>query len=333
MERSRKMVRNRSSQGIAEKMNNPRKIAILEGGSSPEAEVSRSSASQVFEALDSLGYQAETFEIGHRELAQRILDFDPDVAFPALHGPTGEDGTIQGFLEILGIPYVGSGVRGSALAMDKHISKKIFSELDIPNAKAMLVKNLPDPIEPFIQEVAKSLGERVVVKPVNQGSALGVEILSDLDKLGGTLSKSLQYGDCLIEQFFAGKEITVGILEIGEDVKPHPVIEVVTPENQWYDFSNRYGENLSKHIVPALLPEKLSTHLQKLALSAHQALGLQDLSRSDFIVGEDEEIILLEVNTLPGMTKTSLYPDGARFLGYEFPALIELLIVQAYNRR
>ena len=314
-------------------MNKPKKIAILEGGSSPEAEVSRSSASQVFKALDSLGYQAETFEIGHRKLAQRIANFDPDVAFPALHGPIGEDGTIQGFLEVLGIPYVGSGVRGSALAMDKHVSKKIFSELNIPNAKAMLIKNLPDPIEPFIQKVAKSLGERVVVKPVNQGSALGVEILSDLNKLELTLNKSMHYGDCLIEQFFAGKEITVGVLEILEDVKPHPVIEVVTPENQWYDYTNRYSENSSKHIIPALLPEKLSTHLQELALSAHQALGLRDLSRADFIVNEDEEIILLEVNTLPGMTKTSLYPDGARFLGYEFPALIELLIIQAYNRK
>ena len=314
-------------------MSQPKKIAILKGGDSPEAEISRSSASQVFEALDSLGYHAELFEIGDRQLAEQINRFDPDVAFPALHGPTGEDGTIQGFLEILEIPYVGSGVRGSALAMDKHMSKKIFTELNIPNAKAILIKQTPKPVEPFIEEIRETLGEQVVVKPVNQGSALGVEILGDLKNLEQKLHDSLQYGDCLIEQFFAGKEITVGILEIADSVKPHPVIEVVTPENQWYDFTNRYGENLSEHVIPALLPEKLSLHLQGLALSAHQALGLRDLSRADFIVGEDEEIILLEVNTLPGMTKTSLYPDGARHLGYDFPALIELLVNRAYNRR
>ena len=313
-------------------MSKAKKVAVLEGGDSPEAEISRLSASQVFEALDNLGYQAKRFEISHSGIAKTLTEFKPDVVFPALHGPTGEDGTVQGFLEILGLPYVGSGVRGSALAMDKHISKKVFDEIDIPNAKSKLVEHLPVNIDPLIEEVKTKIGERIVIKPVNQGSALGVEILNNLDSFGQKLKDCLQYGPCLIEQFFLGKEITVGILEVGTQIKAHPVIEIVTPENQWYDFKNRYGENRSQHIVPAAIASDLAKLLQDLAISAHQGLGLRDLSRADFIVGEDNQIILLEVNTLPGMTETSLYPEGARHIGYDFQDLIELLVEQAYKR-
>jgi len=308
------------------------RIGVLEGGNSAEADVSRSSAAQITEALKSQGYETKLIDISQAQLNEHILAFKPDVIFPALHGPVGEDGTIQGFLEILGIPYVGSNVRGSALAMDKGVSKKIFDTLAIPNATGILIEDLPSSMNSLHQKIKEKLGEKVVIKPINQGSALGVEIVSKLSDLETKLTNSLDYGPCLIESFIEGREITVGILDVGGKIIPFPVIEVVTPENEWYNFANRYGENLSEHIIPAPLPDSVSRLLQDFAISAHKGLGLRDLSRADFIVSSGGEIVMLEVNTLPGMTKTSLYPDGAKHLGYTFPLLIELLVEQAFSR-
>ena len=308
------------------------RIAVLEGGSSAEADVSRSSAAQVTKALKAHGYETKLIDIGQTRLTDQILAFKPDVIYPALHGPTGEDGTIQGFLEILGIPYVGSNVRGSALAMDKSISKKIFDSLAIPNATGMLIDELPISMNSLHQKIEETLGEKIVIKPVNQGSALGVEIVSDLSDLKTRLTRSLDYGPCLIESFIEGREITVGVLDIGGQTQPFPVIEVVTPDNEWYNFTNRYGKNLSEHIIPASLPDSVSKRLQDFAVSAHKGLGLRDLSRADFIVSSAEDIVMLEVNTLPGMTETSLYPDGAKHLGYTFPVLIQLLVEEAFSR-
>ena len=313
-------------------MKKANRIGILEGGSSAEAEVSRSSAAQINEALKAQGYETMLIDIGQTQLTDQILAFRPDVIFPALHGPVGEDGTIQGFLEILAIPYVGSNVRGSSLAMDKSVSKKIFDSLTIPTAAGIMVDELPISINSLQQNIEENLGEKIVIKPVNQGSALGVEIVSDLSDLKTRLIRSLDYGPCLIESFIEGREITVGVLDIGGQTKPTPVIEVVTPENEWYNFTNRYGKNLSEHIIPASLPDSVSKSLQDFATSAHKGLGLRDLSRADFIVSGEGEVVILEVNTLPGMTETSLYPDGAKHLGYTFPDLIQLLIEEAFSR-
>ena len=313
-------------------MRKANRIGVLEGGSSAEADVSRSSASQITRALQAQGYETKLIDIGQTQLTDHIMEFKPDVIFPALHGPVGEDGTIQGFLEILGIPYVGSDVRGSALAMDKSISKQIFDSLEIPSASGILIENLPPSMNSLRQIIKENLGEKVVIKPINQGSALGVEIVSDLRDLKTRLTSSLDYGPCLIESFIEGREITVGILDIGGKTMPFPVIEIVTAENEWYNFTNRYGKNLSEHIIPAPLPDSVSERLQDLAISAHKGLRLRDLSRADFIVSHEGEIVMLEVNTLPGMTETSLYPDGAKHLGYMFPELIKLLVDEAFRR-
>ena len=326
------MVRDRQSKRTQKKMRKANRIGVLEGGSSAEADVSRSSASQITRALQAQGYETKLIDIGQTQLTDHIMEFKPDVIFPALHGPVGEDGTIQGFLEILGIPYVGSDVRGSALAMDKSISKQIFDSLEIPIASGILIENLPPSMNSLRQIIKESLGEKVVIKPINQGSALGVEIVSDLRDLKTRLTRSLDYGPCLIESFIEGREITVGILDIGGKTMPFPVIEIVTAENEWYNFTNRYGKNLSEHIIPAPLPDSVSERLQDLAISAHKGLRLRDLSRADFIVSHEGEIVMLEVNTLPGMTETSLYPDGARHLGYMFPELIKLLVDEAFRR-
>lgn len=307
-------------------------IAVLMGGNSAEAEVSRASASQVADALKQHGHQANLLELDTASAAE-LARLAPDVVFPALHGPPGEDGTVQGFLEILGYPYVGSGVRGSAVAMDKGLAKTVFREHDLPVSEHVLLTVDADP-QAAVDEITRRFGERVVVKPLGQGSAIGVTPLANGGDMLPALKDALGYGGgALVEPYILGREITVGVLDL-HDAAPQafPVIEIRTASDEWYDYENRYKAGASEHIIPAPLSAATSDRLQDIALIAHQALGLDDLSRADFIVTEDEEIFLLEVNTLPGMTPTSLFPDGARAVGISFPELMDQLVASAIAR-
>ncbi len=306
-------------------------VAILMGGASAEAEVSRKSAAQVCAALEATGHAPHAIELDHN-CPQTLLSLKPDVVFPALHGPPGEDGTIQGFLEVLGLPYVGSNVRGSALAMDKALAKQIFRQHNLPVADDLVVSADTTDLGALAKTIVDRLGSAVVIKPLNQGSAIGVTPLPNGGDIEAALGMALTFGPCLVEPYIMGKEITVGILEVGSDCRVHPVIEIVTPTQQWYDYKNRYTPGHSEHLMPAPLPSALLGQLQDIALSAHKGLGLTDLSRADFIVTDAGEITLLEVNTLPGMTPTSLYPEGAAAIGYPFEALINHLVQQADTR-
>ncbi len=303
-------------------------VAVLMGGQSAEAEVSRNSAQQVSTALGSKGHAVTLVEVDDR-CAATLLDLQPQVVFPALHGPPGEDGTIQGFLEVLGLPYVGSGVHGSALAMDKAVTKALVSNLGLPVLPDRVVEHLDADI---VSELLSQFGERVVIKPLNQGSAIGVVRLPNGGDLAAALTEALQFGPCLVEPYTHANEITAGVLQKGDELIPHPVIEITTASDSWYDFENRYKPGASEHIIPARLSASTLAKLQDIAVSAHRILGLRDLSRTDFLVTDEEEIYFLEVNSLPGMTPTSLYPDGARHLGYDFPELMDFLVQQAWSR-
>ena len=308
-------------------------IAVLMGGRSAEAEVSRASAAEVAKALAKAGHKPQLVELDG-EAAATLLKMEPDVVFPALHGPPGEDGTVQGFLEILGFAYVGSGVRGSALAMDKAVAKDVFRRAELPVSSDLVFAPDADPAGAE-REVKAELGDRVVIKPLNQGSALGVTPIENGGELKGPLQAALAFGGgVLVEPFVLGREITVGVLDLhGREQLAFPVIEITTAAGEWYDYTNRYKEGASQHIVPAPLPDAVNAQLQQIARAAHDALGLRDLSRADFIVTEEEqEIFLLEVNTLPGMTPTSLFPDGAAALGIDFPELMDLLVTSASAR-
>lgn len=307
-------------------------VAVLMGGPSAEAGVSRTSARGVAAALETAGHQATLVELDARTAA-RLLELRPEVVFPALHGPPGEDGTVQGFLEILGLPYVGSGVHGSAAAMDKAIAKSVFARAGLPIAEDLV---FPAGVDPALAEaqIRARLGDRVVIKPLSQGSAIGVTPVANGGDLQAPLATALALGGgVLVEPFVLGREITVGVLDLhGQTPVVFPVIEIRTRENEWYDFENRYAVGGSEHIIPAPLPDDLTAQLKQVALEAHTALGLRDLSRADFIVTDDGRIVLLEVNTLPGMTPTSLFPDGARAIGIEFPALVDALVRSALDR-
>lgn len=307
-------------------------VAVLMGGPSAEAEVSRVSAAGVAAALTQAGHRATRIELD-AQTNQKLIELAPDVVFPALHGPPGEDGTVQGFLEILGLPYVGSGVHGSAAAMDKSLAKAIFRRAGLPVADDVVIASDCDPADAE-RQVLEQLGDRVVIKPLSQGSAIGVTLAANGGDLKIGLRKALEFGGgVLVEPYVLGKEITVGVLDLhGKAPMELPVIEIATAQNEWYDYTNRYTQGRSDHIIPARLPEAVNQRLQQIAVTAHIRLQLRDLSRADFIVTDRDEIVLLEVNTLPGMTPTSLFPDAARAVGYDFPALVDALVNSAFSR-
>ncbi len=306
------------------------RIAVVNGGQSAEADVSRSSARGVVKALSENYEQVASIELDQRITAS-LQAFSADVVFPVLHGPPGEDGTFQGFLEILDYLYVGSDVQASAFAMDKIIAKNIFAEAGLPLARQIMV-NESAGVAAAADQIVKELGSYVVVKPSSQGSALGVALIDDENQLHEALELAFTFDRrLLVEERIDGREITVGIIDTSQGCEAFPVIEIKTPESSWYDFEHRYTEGLSEHIMPADLPENLSKELQAFAVTAHQSLGCRDLSRADFIVAGDDSY-LLEVNTLPGMTPTSLYPDGAAGFGLDFASLVSHLVERAAAR-
>jgi len=305
-------------------------IAVINGGDSAEAEVSRSSARGVIAALQENFSLVNSIELDVN-IASTLSTFSPDVVFPILHGPPGEDGTLQGFLEILGYPYVGSDVHSSALAMDKIAAKQVFREADLPVADQCVIRR-EAAIADCVARITGQLGESVVVKPASQGSAIGVTLIDNVNELHDALVAAFEYDHrLLVEERIRGREITVGVIDTVDGTQPFPVIEITTPEGSWYDFEHRYTEGWSEHIMPADLPQQMTEELQRIAVAAHQSLGCRDLSRADFVV-TDKDIYLLEVNTLPGMTPTSLYPDGAKGYGLDFPDLCKCLVLRAANR-
>lgn len=255
-----------------------------------------------------------------------------DVAFIALHGPWGEDGTLQGLLDILGIPYVGSGVLASALAMDKVMAKRVLaaSGMDVPR-EAVVTRDAHARDPEGAARAAQALGYPVFVKPVRQGSSFGAEIVERPDQLVAAVADALRYDDrAMIEERVAGTELTVGVLGSGDDLVALPVIEIVTSRS-FFDYKAKYDPAATEEICPARIPEEAARRARDLALRAHRALGCDDLSRADMILARDR-LVVLEVNTIPGMTANSLLPKAARQAGIPFADLLERLIRSALAR-
>ena len=307
-------------------------VAVLYGGSSAEASVSVSSATGVQKALLASFDNAPMIELDDA-LISSLERLDPDVVFPVLHGPPGEDGTVQGLLEMMGFAYVGSGVRGSAVAMDKRMAKSVFVAEGLPVAATAFIER-GTPIDAAERIVRESFGDRVVIKPVGQGSALGVTPLPNGGDLREPLETALAFGDgVLIEPYVLGKEITVGVLDLhGQTPLALPVTEIRVAADEWYDFENRYAAGKSAHVIPAPLDDATSAALQDAARRAHRALDLRDLSRADFILRDDGSFVLLEVNAMPGMTPTSLFPDACQHAGWSFERLTRALVESATSR-
>ncbi len=298
------------------------RVAVLMGGRSAEREVSLNTGCEVGDALESLGWDVVRIDSGGARFIDELRTSGAGVAFICLHGRFGEDGTVQGLLELLDLPYVGSPVLASALAMDKVMSKRIFTCEGIRTPEHVVLRRGSAEEEARIVE---RLGERVVVKPASEGSSVGMHIVHERSELGGALEDAFAHDDVvLVERFVPGVEVTVGVLG-NERPTALPTLEIV-PANEFYDYESKYMPGMSTHIIPARIPEALREECSRLAVEAHVALGCRGMSRGDTIVAEDGTVYLLEVNTIPGMTKTSLLPDAARAAGIEFPQLCEMLV-------
>ncbi len=298
------------------------RVAVLMGGRSAEREVSLNTGQQVTRALETVGHDVVQIDSGAEGFIGELETTRPDVVFICLHGRFGEDGTVQGLLELLELPYVGSGVLASALAMDKVMSKHFFANEGLPTPAYVHVRRGAG----FdIEDATHLLGPKTVVKPANEGSAIGVTIAHDPGELPAALEEAFRFDDSvLVERFISGVEVTVGVIGNEEPIAL-PTLEIV-PEHEFYDYESKYVPGMSRHIIPARVGETIRAECERLALAAHHALGCRGMSRADLIVAEGGRVELLEVNTIPGMTSTSLLPDAARAAGIEFPELCDRLV-------
>ena len=297
-------------------------IAVLMGGWSPERDISRISGAKCAEALRELGYQVSEIDVT-RQLDAQLAELRPDICFNALHGVGGEDGEVQGLLEVLEIPYTHSGVRASALAMDKHLSKQIFAAAGLPVTESVLVEQAVS---------THPMAPPYVVKPVNQGSSVGVEIVSEgSNKVPDALSeKGWAFdGVAMVEKYIAGHELTCGVMgDMALDV-----MEIV-PVNGWYDYRAKYDDGGSRHECPADIDAALAARIQEVSLQAHMLLGCRGVTRADFRYdAAQDDLVLLEINTQPGMTPVSLVPEMAAHRGIDFNQLVQWIVEDASCRR
>ncbi len=331
------------------------RVTVLTGGATAERTVAFAGASQIVAALRGRGHEVYVVDTvtgllsdqdeRHRlsgqvgreppstadldeqerrflsaELAELAVVRGADVLFPCLHAGRGEGGSLQGILDVIGVPYAGSGPLGSALAMDKDLAKRLFRAAGVPVPAWFMA-----PVGP--EDVATALGWPVIVKPSKMGSSVGMTLVKNAKGLDPAIELARQYDDeVMVEQFIPGRELTVGILG---DV-PLPVGEII-PKHELFDYECKYTPGMSEDIFPAKLDAKLARQLQELALTAHRALKLGGYSRIDFRLSPEGDIFCLEANTLPGMTRMSLLPQAARAAGIEFPELCEHICRLARN--
>jgi len=302
------------------------RIAVLYGGKSAERDVSLRTGTAIYEALQSKGYNTVLIDVDDH-IVEHLRAAQIDVAFIALHGRYGEDGTIQGLLELLGIPYTGSGVLASALAMDKAMTKKIFLQDGIPTPIYMLVEQKDD-LDRKIAAILAQMRLPLIVKPSMEGSSIGLTMVQQETDLTAALKTAFEYSEkVLIEEFVKGTEITVGL--IGNDVlQALPIVEI-RPVKGLYNYEAKYTVGMTEFIVPATLGPTVYQHAQQLAVQAHRALGCRGVSRVDMIIDAAGKPWVLEVNTMPGMTATSLLPKAARQAGIEFADLVEKILLLA----
>lgn len=299
-------------------------VAVLHGGVSAEREVSLATGAQVVSALRQAGFEVTPIEVG-QDLAAVIAALQaakPDVVFNALHGRFGEDGCIQGVLDWLGLPYTHSGLRASALAMDKAAAKAAFAAAGLPVAPSRIVS-------PEQLEAEDPLPRPYVVKPVNEGSSVGVEIFREGDNRRAEVARAWRYDRRIMaEAYIPGRELTVAVM--GD--RPLDVTEIATG-NVFYDYEAKYADGGSRHTLPAPVHPAIREQAMQVALRAHQALGCRGVSRADFryddTAGEPGRLYILEVNTQPGMTRTSLVPEQAAHVGIGFPELCAWMVREA----
>jgi len=307
------------------------RVAVLKGGRSLERQVSLRSGARVQDALERLGHQVVAIDAGP-DLIQRLRDASPEVAFVAMHGRDGEDGTIQELLEILGIPYTGSGVLACVRAMDKVLAKHLMLEAGIPtpeffafNETAFRELGAAD----ALQAIEDRLDFPIVVKPAGQGSALGIKFAGTAGDVPGALVAAFSYDDkVLLERHVPGRDLAVSIL----DGEPLPVVEAVPQSEDFYDFESRYEIGRTSFVCPADLPGDASERAHELARRTYRLLGCYGFARVDLMLDEAEALFVLEANPIPGLTETSLLPQAAEAARIGFDELVGRILELAFER-
>ena len=299
-------------------------IAVLMGGWSAEREVSLMSGAGVAEALESIGHRVSRVDMD-RNVAARLAEIKPDVVFNALHGTPGEDGTVQGMLDLMGVPYTHSGLVTSVIAIDKQLTKQALVPHGIPMPGGRMVR---------VEELHERdpLPRPYVLKPVNEGSSVGVAIVTDAGNYGNPIMRDAvgpwqEFDELLAEPFIRGRELTTAVL--GD--KALGVTEL-RPKSGFYDYESKYTDGLTEHIFPADIPEAVTDACLRIACEAHRLLGCKGASRSDFRWDDSQGVdglFLLEVNTQPGMTPLSLVPEQARYLGMSYAELVQAIVEEA----
>jgi len=309
---------------------NKKTIALIFGGISSEREVSLNSGKQVYEALDKDKYNILKYD-PKTDIPRLVTDADGiDCALIILHGPYGEDGTVQGLLDLLDIPYQGAGVLGSAVAMNKLLSKHLYERAGLTVPPYALVRR-GEPVD--VDQIVTDLGLPLVVKPVETGSSVGMSIVRADSSLAAAVEKALEFGaTAMIEAYVTGTEITCGVLG-NQELEALPLIEIIPGENhEFFDYEAKYQPGATREICPAPIDARLTQKAQACAIAAHKALYCQGYSRTDMIL-KDDECFILETNTIPGMTATSLYPQSAQAAGISFGQLLDRLIELGMDAR
>ncbi|MSU75545.1 MAG: D-alanine--D-alanine ligase [Candidatus Magasanikbacteria bacterium] len=322
------------------------RIAVLMGGPSAEREISLITGQAIYKNLDRKKYHVTAVEMTPDSRffipdQKKYLDLQNkdrklfDLIFIALHGSPGEDGTVQGMLEALGIPYTGPGVLSSALAMDKEKTAEIYRVHNIltPDFIAFGPKEWGGERSAILKHVKKYLGLPVVIKPTNQGSAVGTAIVKTEKKLISKVSRIIkQFPRLMIQQFIKGQEATCGVLEKNDQAFPLPPTRIIANAGEFYDYKSKYAPGGSTHICPADFSSSVNKKIQTLALQAHHALGCRGMSRTDIFVADTGKLWVIETNTIPGMTPTSLLPEAASKAGISFPKMLDMIIESSLQK-
>jgi D-alanine-D-alanine ligase len=312
-----------------------KRVVVLKGGPSLERQVSLRSASRVEDALEEIGYEVLSIDVDS-DLVEQLRTAEADVAFVALHGRGGEDGTVQEILEIVGLPYTGSGVPACIRSMDKVLTKHLLIERGLPtpdffafNETAFREFGAAEAL-PAIEE---QLGFPIVVKPAAQGSALGIKFARSANDVPEALIAAFSYDDkVLLERYVDGRELAVGLLEHDGDVQALPVVEAIPKESHVFDFEARYEIGKTDYVCPADLPDDVTQAAQELAVATYRLLGCYGFARVDMILSKDGGLQVLEGQAIPGLTETSLLPQAAEAAGLSFEQLVERLVEQAFAR-
>lgn len=323
-------------------------VAVLMGGRSSEREVSLASGKNIVQCLDKDKHTAIPVEIARdgRWIARDMrfeneypVQLEPsnlkaagckaDVVFIALHGKLGEDGTVQGLLEMMDVPYTGSGVLASALAMNKLLSKQIFLQQKIPTNKFVGVNYLiwsnKQERDRIVEEIVDNLGRSVVVKPACEGSSVGISIVHENEEIERALDEAFSYGpSAIVERYLKAREIQCGIVG-NKNPYALPLIEIVS-KKEFFDYEAKYSPDLAEEIVPAPIPDAEARRIQDVSLAAYRAFGCRGFARVDTFLQQDGQVFVSEINTIPGMTAASLFPKEAQAAGIEFPKLLSTLI-------